>query len=235
MSCITLSSCNQDELLDKDPFDRVITENLITDFATFQAAAKGVYNNFQDTFYYNSYFVLLADLMSDNVKNNNFSVFSAIDLYQTQADDIYAKRVWDKMTSIITQTSIVIRQAENFNFGSDQEEATKLIGQMYVARALAYFDMQRMFAQPFNFSTDASHLGIPLVDESKVGIDLINPARSTTAEVYDKIVADIQKGISIIGNDTPSVYFLNKNSAKALLARVYLYMENWDGANTMAS
>ena len=235
VSFLSLVSCNQDEFLDKDPYDKVLTENLITDFNTFDAAAKDVYNIFQDTYYYNSYFVMLSDLMSDNVKGTGYSVFSDIDKYETLADDSYAQRTWDKMTNVITQTSIVIRQAESFDFGTDQEEATKLIGQLYVARALAYFDMQRLYAQPYNFTSDASHLGVPLVDESQVGIELISPARSTTAQVYAKVVSDIEMGISIIGDDTSSVYFLNKNSAKALLARVYLYMENWDQANTLAT
>ena len=235
ISFLLLTSCNQDDFLDKDPYDRVLTENLITDLSSFNAAAKGVYDIFQDTYYYNSYYLVIADLMSDNVKNNNFSVFSAIDLYQTQSDDRYVKNTWDKIANVIAQSSIVIRQAENFNFGADQEEAKKLIGQLYVARSLAYFDMQRMFAQPYNFTADASHLGIPLVDESQIGIELINSPRSTTKEVFTKIVSDIEKGILLIGDDTSSVYYLNKNSAKALLARVHLYMENWEAANTLAT
>ncbi|MCF8275009.1 MAG: RagB/SusD family nutrient uptake outer membrane protein [Flavobacteriaceae bacterium] len=234
LSILTLVSCNQDEFLDKDPYDQVTTENLFKDLETFKAAVSGAYNSFQDTYYYNSYFTMLPDVMSDNVQAI-YTVFTDIDKYETTSTNADAKRVWDKMSLAIAQTSIVIRQAESLDFGSDQEEATQLIGQMYVARALAYFDMQRMFAQPYNFTPDASHLGIPLVDESQVGIELISPARNTTAEVYAKIVADIQKGITLIGDETPSVYLLNKNSAKALLARVYLYMENWVDANDMAT
>lgn len=234
LSILSLVSCSQDTFLDKDPYDQVTTENLITNLETFKTAVSGAYNIFQDTYYYNSYFTMLPDVMSDNVQAN-FTVFRDIDKYETTSTNADAKRVWDKISIAIAQTSIVIRQAESIDFGADQAEATKLIGQMYVARALAYFDMQRMFAQPYNFTADASHLGIPLVDESQVGIELISPARNTTAEVYAKIVADIQKGINLIGDETPSIYLLNKNSAKALLARVYLYMEKWVDANDMAS
>ena len=235
LSLLTFISCNQDEFLDKKPYDKIITENVITDFATFKAVAKGVYDIYQDTYYYNNYFVMLPDVMSDNTQRRNGSVFVDIDNYKTISEDIYAKRIWDKITNLIAQSTIVIRQAETFDFGADKEEATKLIGQLYVARSLAYFDMQRLFAQPYNFTTDASHLGVPLIDENLVGIEIINPARSTTAQVYTKIVSDIKKGIEIIGNDTSSVYFFNKNSAKALLARIYLYMENWEDANILST
>ena len=54
MLSITLASCNSDELLDKDPYDRVLTENLITDFTSFEAATAGAYNLLQqDKWSYN--------------------------------------------------------------------------------------------------------------------------------------------------------------------------------------
>ena len=231
---LMFTSCNQDDFLNKDPFDKLLTENLITDIVSFRNATTGVYNIFQNTFYYNSYYTILPDVMGDNVQALTV-IMQDIDRYQTVSNDIYVKRVWDEISKAIAQCSIVIRKAENFNFGANQEEASKLIGQLYVARALAYFDMQRIFAQPYNFTSDASHLGVPLIDENLIGIEIINPPRATTAEVYAKILQDLQKGISLIGDNNSSPYYLNKNSAKAILARVYLYMENWSQANTLAS
>lgn len=234
LSFSVLISCDQDEFLDKQPYDLITAENIITDLKSFESVAKGTYNIFQDPYYYNSNFVMLSDLMSDNIQATS-TVFVDIDKYDTKADNLDVQRVWDKISALITHTSIVIRQAENFNFGTDQDAANKIIGQLYVARSLAYFDMQRMFAQPYNFTSDASHLGATLVDENLIGIEIINPARATTAQVYAKITADIEKGIGLIGDGTPSAFFLNKNSAKALLARVNLYMGNWETAQTLAT
>jgi hypothetical protein len=235
ISFLSLVSCNQDDFLDKKPYDKIITDNLIVDFTTFEAAANGVYNIFQNSYYYNSYATILPDLMSDNVKNNNYYLFSDIDKYQTKADDRYSEKVWNKIAALIAHATIVIRQAEQFDFGPKQEDANKLIGQLYIARAVAYFDMQRYFAQPYNFTSDASHLGAPVIDDDIVGTDIVSPARSTTKEVYDKILSDFSKGLNLINEDIVSPYYINKYSAKALLARVYLYMENWTGANELAS
>ncbi|NPA36562.1 MAG: RagB/SusD family nutrient uptake outer membrane protein [Chlorobi bacterium] len=231
---LNLTSCEESDFLDKQPYDKITIDNLIVDYSTFEAAVNGVYNIFQQTYYYNSYYIILPDLMSDNVLNNNYFVFSDIDKYETKADDKYAARVWSKIASLIAQASIVIRQAEAFDFGSEQEEANKLIGQLYITRGLAYFDMQRLFAQPYNYTSDASHPGMPIINEDIIGIEIQNPPRSTTKEVYDKIIDDFNKGISIIGDDNTSVYYINKNAAKALLARVYLYMEEWEKANSLA-
>ncbi len=229
-----LSACNKEDFLDKKPYDKITIDNVFTNYNTFKSAVNGEYNILQSPYYYGSYFVLLPDLMSDNVKNNNYYLFTDIDKYQTQPDNRMVRKTWDEMSASIAQTSILIRKAKGFDFGGDQDKANDLIGQLYVARGLTYFDMQRMFAQPYNFTSDASHLGVPIVDEQKVGIEIVNPARSTTAEVYSKIIDDFNKGISLMADDAPSPYYLNKYSAKALLARIYLYMGNWSEANKLA-
>ena len=235
LSLFTFYSCNQDEFLAKEPYDKIITQNVILNFVTFNAAAKGVYDTFQDVVYYGGSTPLMADLMSDNARNNNFLTFTDIDAYQVNTLDANVKRVWDKIPKVIAQTSIVIRQAENFNFGVDRDRANRIIGELYIARALAYFDMQRFFAQPYNFTADASHMGVPLVNEQLVGNEILSPARSSTKQVYDKIVSDLENGISMTGDETPTGFYFNKNSAKALLARVYLYMGNWPEANKLAT
>jgi hypothetical protein len=234
MLSITLASCNSDELLDKDPYDRVLTENLITDFTSFEAATAGAYNLLQDRFYHGGLYPIASDLMSDN-SLSSWVLFPGTDVYETPTDDREALRIWTAISNLIAHSSIVIRQAESFDFESDQAQASDLIAQLYVIRGMAYFDMQRLFAQPYNFTADASHMGIPLIDETQVGIEIINPARSSTAEVYAKIISDIQKGITGAADDTSSIYYFNKTSAKALLARVYLYMENWAEANALAT
>ncbi len=193
---LNLTSCDESDFLDKQPYDKITIDNLIVDYSTFETAVNGVYNIFQQTYYYNSYYTILPDLMSDNVLNNNYFVFSDIDKYETKADDKYAARIWSKMASLIAQSSIVIRQAEDFDFGSKQEDANKLIGQLYITRGLAYFDMQRLFAQPYNYTSDASHPGIPIINEDIIGIEIQNPPRNTTKEVYAKIIDDFNKGLT---------------------------------------
>ena len=234
-SFFTFLSCTKEEFLDKDPYNLLLSENVVTNIESLTSATYGAYNNFQNVYYNNSYVPILGDMMSDNV-NATWSLLGNIDKYApTNATDSYVKRVWDQIGKQIAHTSIVIREAEALDFGGDQTKANNLIGQLYVARSLAYFDMQKLFAQPYNFSSDASHLGATIVDENIIGNEIINPARAKTSVVYAKIITDIQKGITLIGDDTSSAYLLNKNSAKALLSRVYLYKEDWTNASTLAS
>ena len=64
LSFFTLISCNQDEFLDKQPYDRVTSENIITDYKSLETVVKGSYNFFQDASYYNNSYVLISEIAS---------------------------------------------------------------------------------------------------------------------------------------------------------------------------
>jgi hypothetical protein len=136
MLSITLTSCNSDELLDKDPYDRVLTENLITDFTSFETATAGAYNLLQDKYYHGGLYPIASDLMSDN-SLSSWVLFPGTDVYETPTDDREALRIWTAISNLIAHSSIVIRQAESFDFESDQAQASDLIAQLYVIRGMA--------------------------------------------------------------------------------------------------
>ncbi|HAI41482.1 MAG TPA: RagB/SusD family nutrient uptake outer membrane protein, partial [Maribacter sp.] len=109
-----------------------------------------------------------------------------------------------------------------------------IVGEAYALRGLIYFDLVRMFAQQYNYTADASHLGVPIV----LNFDLDNePARSTVAEVYEQIISDMTTGISLMSDSSRSgnSNTLSPNATRALLAKVYLFKEDWNNAEAMAS
>ena len=112
------------------------------------------------------------------------------------------------------------------------EEAKKanLKGEAYTLRAYYYLFLVNMFGQPYNVGDPRQNLGVPLKLEMDVTDDLFT--RNTVAEVYEQIVKDLQEGDRLLTeNDMPkSIERMNHLAAKALLSRVYLYMEDWDKA-----
>src|SRR5699024_5192118 len=94
---------------------------------------------------------------------------------------------------------------------------------------------------PYNYTDDASHLGIPLVLESSINVDeLTYPSRSSVKEVYDAIVEDLKQAVkrlpkTVAGESSSFKGRITLNTAKALLSRVYLYMEKWTEAEKMAT
>ena len=55
--------------------------------------------------------------------------------------------------------------------------------------------------------------------------------------MYNQIIADMNQGISMLSNNprTGRTSTLNNTAAKALLARVYLYKEDWANAEALAT
>ena len=114
------------------------------------------------------------------------------------------------------------------------DEQSHIIGEAHALRGLVYFDMVRFFAQHYKYTADGSHLGVPLsldFDPSD------RPSRNTVKEVYDQIISDMTTAISLMNNNSRSgdSSTLSDISVKALLARVYLYKEDWNNAEAMSS
>lgn len=115
-------------------------------------------------------------------------------------------------------------------------EETVLMGENYYLRALCYFLLVNEFAQPYS-NNPTQNPGLPLKLNSDPN-DLPQ-SRSTVAEIYDQVVNDLKDAITYLtlpeGMSPKNSCYATKEAAQALLARVYLYMENWEGAWEMAN
>lgn len=116
------------------------------------------------------------------------------------------------------------------------DEEKVIVGENYYLRALSYFLLVNEFAQPYS-NNPTQNPGLPLKLTSDPN-DLPK-FRSTVAEIYDQVVKDLKDAITYMtlpsGLRPKNSCYATKEAAQALLARVHLYMENWDGAWNMAN
>lgn len=227
---LSLFSCSK-EFLELEPFQSVDLETAIETIEDYQAAVLGTYSGMQSSNYYGRYFVLVPDVMSDNVKQNSQAnraqLFSD---FATNATDGIAAGMWNTIYNVIARANTVIN-AESDIPAAVQDDRDQLIGEAYAIRALAHFDLVRMFAQHYGYTDANSHEGIPIVtvfDKDS------RPSRNTVAEVYSQVVSDFMQAISLLNQD-PGSARISETAAKALLARVYLYMGNYSSAETLAT
>ena len=101
-------------------------------------------------------------------------------------------------------------------------------GQALAIRAMALFDLTRIFGYPYTKDNGAS-LGVPIVKDSD-GIDS-KPARSTVAQCYEQVISDLTSAVSLLSGDFNKGK-INKWAAMSLLSRVYLY--KGDNKNALA-
>ena len=142
---------------------------------------------------------------------------------------------WKSPYIVIGRANRIIAAAEGGAL-SDAAEAKATIDQYAaeakVLRALAHFDLVRIYGKPYTEDQGAS-LGVPLV--TGVLESNAKPARSTVAEVYTQVVKDLTEAISsnALATETEPGY-VSVWGAKAILSRVYLNMGDYANALSVA-
>lgn len=155
--------------------------------------------------------------------------------YSRNINSAVTEYAWELGYRTIGNCNKVIEMGAELGADITDEEKV-IVGENYYLRALSYFLLVNEFAQPYS-NNPTQNPGLPLKLTSDPN-DLPQ-SRSTVAKIYDQVVKDLQDAITYMtlptGMSPKNSCYATKEAAQALLARVYLYMENWDGAWTMAN
>lgn len=240
LTAITLASC--EDFLDRDPQDKISNENLLGDIEGVTIAAVGCYNALVDDYYYRTDLNLISELRGGNLK----FVESVSSGYVDRYIDFYSYNLnsendrnedhYETLYGILNQANNIVHAIPELSDGTT-EEKSQLLGEMYTIRALCHFDLLRLYAQPYNYSANAQHDGIVVVVKTPDVLDM--PARSTVYDSYKQIVEDLKAAINLVTDEnkhgTTKKFWIGPGIVKAILARVYLYMEDWNNAIEMAT
>lgn len=109
-------------------------------------------------------------------------------------------------------------------------------GEVHFARALAYSELIKCFCKAYDPATAKDELGVVLVSSYS------NPGEMKRASLYDSyqfVLDDLAKaydylepdeGTTLVASDYYDSPYFNEFTVQALMARVYLYMQDWDNA-----
>ncbi len=220
------------DFLEVDPIGKTTIPVFFTDMEGIRAALPGTYSAVYD--YYSSEFFKYPEVAGNMVRLNivggtadmvNQYNFTSDASDETEAVGYIWKKIYEAMANV---NNIIQYQPDLLEkFPKQKDELDRILAEALYLRALTHFDMVRVYAQPYNYTSDASHLGIPVLLKTPGADD--NVSRKTVKEVYTQIIADLEKAVELFGDkESQGVYYASKNAAYALLSRVYLYMGNWD-------
>ena len=244
----SLSSCVND-WLDVAPSDGTDADAALTSSSDLAAARTGMYKalkgNRSLVDYYGQQFFVYGDVHAgddyqyNNLGGSNRASFYYDMNYQTASEFTSSTSssnvAWKSPYNVIGRANRIIAAAEGGAL-SDAAEAKATIDQYAaeakVLRALAHFDLVRIYGKPYTEDQGAS-LGVPLV--TGVLESNAKPARSTVAEVYTQVVKDLTEAISsnALATETEPGY-VSVWGAKAILSRVYLNMGDYANALSVA-
>ncbi len=239
--------------LDVEPQDEISREEALDNIENVRIAMIGAYSALANSNYYRRNFPLypetvghiqpspnasdLEDFLSGGLTNTavNTYVEANYRTFNANYENSQLGAFYEVGYGLLRRANDLIEAIPRLERGSP-EELNSLLGEALALRAIGHFDLLRLFAQPPNFTPDASHPGIVLLDRPLSVFE--SPGRSTVAACYALIVSDLEQAIELIGPDarrTNERIWLSPQLASGLLARVEAYRGNWERVVELAS
>lgn len=226
---ILLSSC-EDLIETGPPRTELISETVFSGDATAIAAINGIYSemvrvNGGLASGDNSSVTYLAGLSADELdfyKNDpGISAFNRNSL--TPANNVNTNDLWGQAYKIIFHANSVLRGLTNSTEISE-DVARQLEGEAKFLRAFCHFYLVNLYGE------------VPIVTTTVYQENNV-ATKSSTDEVYHQIISDLKEAQSLLGEDYPTGERVRPNqaAATAMLARTYLFAEDWVDAESAAT
>jgi hypothetical protein len=234
---ITAVSCEK-KVIDIEPSDRISSGLAFSTPQKMENSVLGAYNMLQDANYLSGRALIYVDIMGEDIFDKG-SFFGDLPRFNMLANSTFASGAWNAgYRSIVTANRAIAGIAANPGIVT-VAKAKELTAECLFVRAVSNFYMVNFFAQPYVFTADASHPGIPLITESFTSNDpAANKPKSSVAAVYNAIIADLTAALADLPASYGTTYATRtratKAAAAALLARVHLYKADYANAKTMS-
>lgn len=180
-----------------------------------------------------------AILNTWNVKGNDFirpqfDWFVFEYRYQDNTNESGRKTnlIWNEMYEIINTCNTIVANIEESDFSN--ADKTAFIAEARAIRGMAYHHLIREYAQAYVHGTENPGVPIYLEPATAENANEGNP-RSTVGAVYEQIVEDLLFATENLSGARRAKWAINKNVADGLLARVYLYMADYEKAEQYAN
>jgi hypothetical protein len=226
-----LFSCSE-ESLDPSMAQDKIVEGSITKAEDVKGLLYGAYDRMTQTPYYGRDVIIYEEIRADNCfSNGNSGRFINPAKMSMTINDAYAEDTWTAIYEVIASCNILIG-LDPAAIEGDLAEINHYIGQAYALRALAHFDVLKLYGQ--QNVTGGNNVGIPYIKEYK-GPDL-TPSRNSVDEVKSNIESDLATSLTLMSEalNDPSKEFMTTYGAYALQSRVALYFKEWSKVITAA-
>ena len=215
LSLLLLSGCTN-KFLELYPKTTLNEGNFYQTEVEYILLANGCYVPMRD--YEKTYHWVLAELISDNASfqyNTRTGEASrgVIDQFILTSDNVAYSNFWNLSYNGITRCNKLLSELDRpgVNWSKDSYR-NRCAGEALFLRALYYFNLVRQFG------------GVPLVLIPLASQEAVNVKRSTEAQIYDSIIADLKEAATRFGKakDVEETGRANEMTARAMLGKVYL-------------
>ncbi|KXX70803.1 RagB/SusD family nutrient uptake outer membrane protein [Flammeovirga sp. SJP92] len=228
---IAFGTMSCDKFLDLKPISEETSDTAYDKAKQIEGALVGAYETFQSSEYYVWDHVIFGDVRSDNAYagGDNPEIFEA-DLLRVTPTNSRVFRNWSEIYNGILKANTVIEKVDLVTDPQlSEERKLEIKGEALFLRAYHYFTLVKL------------HGGVPLILEptKSTAPDDVRVPRSSRAEVYQQIIADLTEASNLLpdfytdenGNDlggSTNKARATMGAANALLAKVYAQSGDWN-------
>lgn len=245
---LTLGLTSCDKQLDITPQQSVDAATALSTPQGVESAIIGAYARLDLPQSYGTNLLLLSDLLGAGPEyltwQGTFQSYREVATKNMTSINTEADRTWNQNYQTINLANLVL---EATPVVTDEAQRSLIEGEAHMIRGMLFFDLVRLFAQPYRTPSNASAgvpdpastPGIPLTltankTEEQASVKL---ARASVADVYTQVIADLTTAMEMLPdpNEGTDVRRFDLYDAKAMLARVYLQQGEYAKALEMAN
>ncbi|MBC6988788.1 RagB/SusD family nutrient uptake outer membrane protein [Hymenobacter sp. BT491] len=242
VAALLLATAPSCEVLDQDPPSSLTPEEAFSTPERIDKAAIGMYDALQNPEFLGGRALIYSDVRSDDTDPSPY--FNTIATFSPQANDIQTTNGWTGGYRTIYGANFFLQNFEPNASKVTPALAAQYVGEAKFIRALTLFTLVNLYAQPYNFTADASHPGVPIQLTAPDAASAYDAAqqlpRASVRDVYTQVIADLTDAAAKLPTDYDDPDYSNiaratKGAAQALLSRVYLYKGDYASAATAAN
>ena len=214
-SILLIASCSK-SFIEKNPISAVTTDALYKTDKDFQDAVIGVYHAIR-TPYTNMW--QYGDIRGDDafIQVSNQPSTTNVDVFSINSSDGLLNSTWANYYIAINRANNVITRIENTDVAVVKNK-DRYIGEAKFLRALAYFDLVRIFGDLQMIT------GVPTIEET------LKTPRTPVATIYSEvIIKDLLDAAAKLplSNTGTEVGRATRGAARAILGKVYLTIKDF--------
>ena len=224
---ISLFSC--EKYLEIVPDYKFPAELATSNLDSLESITNGTFNQLQSGNLFGGGLIANSELLADNWDVPPISSFSLNQL-RTREMNAYngeATGLWNDGYRAINMANIVLHHLPEHQ-EQDIEKAKLLEGECLFIRAICHFEILRMFSQAAGFTSENSHLGIPIRLTIGSATEGQNTPRSSVEEVYGQIIQDLEASILLLPDNKETR--VSKWAAIAYLSKIHFQKHNYSEA-----
>ncbi|MCM1094380.1 MAG: RagB/SusD family nutrient uptake outer membrane protein [Lachnospiraceae bacterium] len=229
---VGISGCS--DFLEVMPKGKVTTPSFLSSPDGLKGALVGTYSKLYAV--YDGDFLRYPDVAGNMLSivnaSESSSMISQYNFTSNEDEELGAVgKIWTSVFEAMANANNIIQYEPEVvaQYPLQASECERILGEALYIRALCHLDVCLCYAQPYNYTPDASHLGVPVLYKTPGPDD--NESRKSVAEVYTLICDDLARAEQLLADKTPrGQYYVSLDAVRALHSRVSLYMEKWQEA-----